>query len=68
MNVSDDIGNRATMLDCSLDDLGLDSVQLFELVLQLEDTFGIEIEAAQFLSIEKVKDIVTLLLGSTSPQ
>ena len=43
------------------DDLGADSLDLFELVMALEDEYGIEIPSEDLESIEKVSDIMDYL-------
>jgi acyl carrier protein len=39
-------------------DLGIDSLDLFELVSQVEDNYGIEIPAEDLESIATVKDLI----------
>lgn len=43
-------------LETSFEDLGLDSLDLVELVMNVEDEFGIEIEEGQ--NFNTVKDVV----------
>ena len=43
------------------DDLGADSLDLFELVMALEDEYGIEIPSEDLESIVKVSDIMDYL-------
>lgn len=43
------------------DDLGADSLDLFELVMALEDEYGIEIPSEDLESIVKVNDIMDYL-------
>lgn len=40
------------------EDLGADSLDLFELVMSLEDKFGIEIPSEDLEQLETVKDVV----------
>ena len=42
-------------------DLGADSIDLFELVMALEDNLGIEISEEQVTSLKTVKDVVDLI-------
>lgn len=43
------------------DDLGADSLDLFELAMALEDEYGLEIETEDLESIVTVEDIVAYL-------
>jgi acyl carrier protein len=43
------------------DDLGADSLDAAELIMSLEDEFGIEIETVQSESLKTVGDLVTLV-------
>ena len=49
-------------LDTSFkDDLGADSVDLFELVMALEEEYGLEIPAEELSDVETVGDIIEYL-------
>lgn len=43
------------------DDLGADSLDLFELVMALEEEYGIEIPAEELTEIETVGDVIEFL-------
>ena len=43
------------------DDLGADSLDLFELVMALEDEFGVEIPSEDLEKLETVKDVMEYL-------
>lgn len=43
------------------DDLGADSLDLFELVMALEEEFGVEIPSEDLESIATVKDVIAYL-------
>lgn len=43
------------------DDLGADSLDLFELVMALEEEFGVEIPSEDLESIATVKDVIDYL-------
>ncbi|MGN0341942.1 MAG: acyl carrier protein [Roseburia sp.] len=43
------------------EDLGVDSLELFELVMSLEDTFGVEIPSEDLEKIATVGDVVEYL-------
>ena len=45
------------------DDLGADSLDLFELVMALEEEFGVEIPSEDLTSIVAVNDVVEYLKG-----
>ena len=45
------------------DDLGSDSLDLFELVMALEEEFGVEIPSEDLSSIVTVNDVVEYLKG-----
>lgn len=49
-------------LDTSFkDDLGADSLDLFELVMALEEEYGLEIPAEELADVETVGDIIEYL-------
>ena len=51
-------------LDTSFkDDLGADSLDLFELVMALEDEYKIEIPAEELTELETVGDVIEYLKG-----
>lgn len=43
------------------EDLGADSLDLFELTMALEDEYGIEIPAEELESIETIQDVIDYL-------
>ena len=45
------------------DDLGADSLDLFELVMALEDEYNIEIPAEELTELETVGDVIEYLKG-----
>jgi acyl carrier protein len=45
------------------EDLGADSLDLFELVMAIEEEFGVEIPSDDLESIATVEDVVTYLEG-----
>ena len=53
---------EAIGLDTSFkDDLGADSLDLFELVMALEEEYGLEIPAEELSDVETVGDIIEYL-------
>jgi acyl carrier protein len=49
-----------------VDDLGADSLDLTELIMAMEEEFGIEIDDEDAQKILKVKDAVDYIKGKTS--
>lgn len=49
---------EVTMEATFADDLGADSLDLFELVMSIEDTFGVAIPNEELANIKTVKDAV----------
>ena len=45
------------------DDLGADSLDLFELVMALEDEYGVEIPAEELTELATVGDVIEYLKG-----
>ena len=58
MNVEAD---KVTMDTLLVDDLGADSLDAVELIMTLEDEFGIEVDDEAATKIKKVSDIVEFL-------
>ena len=48
-----------------IDDLGVDSLEIFEIVMSLEDEFGIEIPNEDIEDIKTVKEIVDYIERKT---
>ncbi len=53
--------SEVTMESNFKDDLGADSLDLFELVMALEEEFGVEIPAEDLESIATVSDVIEYL-------
>lgn len=54
----------AVNLDTSFkDDLGADSLDLFELIMALEEEYGLELPAEELTGLETVGDVVEYLKG-----
>lgn len=47
----------------SLEALGLDGLGAIEILMELEDTFNIEISFSEFSDIKTVKELVTFIKG-----
>lgn len=56
------LGNTTTVdRDTVLSDIGVDSMDMVELVMSLENIFGIQFDDADFLSFTRVGDILDCL-------
>ena len=53
--------DRETITESSVDDLGADSLDLFQILLCLEETYDIEIEEKDAEEIRTVGDAVSLI-------
>jgi len=53
--------NEITLESNLRDDLNIDSLDAVELVMELEDTFGIKIEDAEAQKFATVKDVVDFI-------
>ena len=58
LNVDED---EITMDTTFVDDLGADSLDLFELVMALEEEYGLEIPAEELTDMETVGDVIEYL-------
>ena len=56
-----DASTEITMDTTFEDDLGADSIDLFELVMQIEENHGVEIPAEDLEKMSKVGDVVNYL-------
>ncbi|AHK22184.1 acyl carrier protein [Candidatus Hepatoplasma crinochetorum] len=59
------IAKKETGKDISIDDtfrdLGIDSIDLLDFVMKIENHFNIKIEDAELLKINSIKDVVQIL-------
>lgn len=59
------IAKKETGKDISIDDtfrdLGIDSIDLLDFVMKIENHFDIKIEDAELLKINSIKDVVKIL-------
>ena len=55
------VNGKEVTLDSNLKDLGIDSLDLVEIVLQAEDEFGINFSDEELNSFKTVKDVCTVL-------
>ncbi len=59
--ISDQIGMEADQINLSSEfkeDLGIDSLDIFEIIMELEETYGIEIPTEDLEEMKKVSDLV----------
>ena len=62
--IAENLGvNEDTITEASSfkDDLGADSLDLFELVMSFEDEFGVEIESDELEKMSTVQDVMTYI-------
>ena len=61
--IQDQMGNKDIVLteDTKLDDLGVDSIELMEFIINLEDEFALEISDDTFDHMDKVADLLDYL-------
>ena len=53
--------NKEVKLDSNLKSLGIDSIELLDFVVDIEERFKIRISDQELLNIEKVQDIVNII-------
>lgn len=61
--IQDQMGNKDIVLteDTKLDDLGVDSIELMEFIINLEDEFALEISDDTIDYMDKVADLLDYL-------
>ena len=59
--ISKNLGESKINKDYLLKDLGLDDLDMFELLLDLEDAFDINIKEEDFKELKSIKDIIFLI-------
>ena len=62
--VSDQLGfdqDKLTLQTSFINDLGSDSLDLIELVMQLEDEFGIQVDEEKRDGIQTIGDVITYI-------
>lgn len=64
--LNDKLHGKELTLDSSFRDLGIDSLDLVDLVFELEEEIGIEFEDEELMSITTVKDLLTLIDKKTA--
>ena len=73
MNIQEKIGNIFTKYsknadinpETSLKDLGLDSLDLVEVLMDIEEEFGIEFEDEEMVSLKTVNDVLAIIERKT---
>ncbi len=59
-----DVTREECVLEASfIDDLGADSLDLVELIMEMEEVFGLEIADEELEKIRTIKDVVDFLKG-----
>ncbi len=59
--LKDKLNGQELTLDSSFKDLGIDSLDLVDLIFELEEKVGITFEDEDLLQIKTVKDLLTLI-------
>ena len=57
--------NKEITLDSNLKELGLDSLDVVDLLMEMEDQFEIEFENEEMLSLKLVSDVVDTIVKKT---
>lgn len=55
------LNGKEITLDSTFKDLGLDSLDLVELVFQFEEALGVQFEDDELAGLKTVQDVVTLI-------
>lgn len=53
--------DEITLTTSFKEDLGADSLDLFELIMALEDEYGIEIDADELVDVTTIEDVIEYL-------
>ncbi len=69
MNISEEVieglkkivKNKEVTLNSSIKDLGLDSLDVVDLLMEMEEKYNIEFSNDEMLSFTKVQDIITAI-------
>lgn len=64
--LNDKLHGKELTLDSSFRDLGIDSLDLVDLVFELEEEIGVEFEDEELMSITTVKDLLILIDKKTA--
>ncbi len=65
---SNESNPRAIDLDSELDELDLDSLAMFEVVYELEESFSVELDEKELVAVETVGDLVERIERKLSGQ
>ena len=57
--------NKEVTLDSNLKELGLDSLDVVDLLMEMEEQFEIEFENEEMLSLKLVSDVVDTIVKKT---
>ena len=66
-NSQSDLGRRAVGEQDRIDSLGIDSLAMLDLIYDLQQEFGMEMDPQDLIPIATVGDLVTLIEGRISP-
>ncbi len=59
--LNDKLKGKELTLDSAFKDLGIDSLDLVDLVFEMEEELGVEFEDAELMNLKTVQDLVQLL-------
>ncbi len=65
---SNESNPQAIDLDSELDELDLDSLAMFEVVYELEESFSVELDEKELIAVETVGDLVERIERKLSGQ
>ncbi len=65
---SNESNPQAIDLDSELDELDLDSLAMFEVVYELEESFSVELDEKELVAVETVGDLVERIERKLSDQ
>ncbi len=59
--LKDKLHGKELTMDSSFKEIGIDSLDLVDLVFELEEELGVEFEDEELMSIKTVRDLLTLI-------
>ena len=59
--LADSLKGKELTMESTFKDLGIDSIELVDIVFNMEEEFGIEFEDEELLALKTVSDLVNLV-------